>query len=141
MWGREMRAGVAFVVAALLIGQGFREWKRSHERQFQEIVGELEARDAHARESAAPDPGGASDSARDPGIPVGGIDPNRASASELMRLPGIGPALAARIIADRLQRGAFASPEALLRVPGIGPKTLGRIRAFLSFPLRSEETH
>ena len=67
-------------------------------------------------------------------IPVGRIDPNRASAPELERLPGIGPALAGRIVEDRDRRGAFSSPEALLRVPGIGPRILERIRAYLSFP-------
>ena len=70
-------------------------------------------------------------------LPAGRIDPNRASASELVRLPGIGPALAGRIVADRDQHGGFPSPEALLRVRGIGPKTLDRIRGFLSFPSTS----
>jgi len=67
-------------------------------------------------------------------VPVGRIDPNRASAVELERLPGIGPALAGRIVADRVRRGTFSSAEALLRVPGIGPRILARIRAYLSFP-------
>jgi competence ComEA-like helix-hairpin-helix protein len=136
MWGREMRAGLTFVIAALLVGQGFREWRRGHEERFQEIVRELETRDS--RDAAvAPGPP-ASTPARDPrrprGIPVGRIDPNRASAPELERLPGIGPALAGRIVEDRDRRGAFSSPDALLRVPGIGPKILTRIRAYLSFP-------
>jgi competence protein ComEA len=65
---------------------------------------------------------------------VGRIDPSRASASELVRLPGIGPSLAGRIVADRDQHGGFPTAEALLRVRGIGPKTLERIRGFLSFP-------
>lgn len=49
---------------------------------------------------------------------------NSATAEELMRLPGVGPALAARIVAAR----PFASLDELLRVPGIGPKTLDRLR-------------
>jgi len=142
MWGREMRAGLAFVIAALLIGQGFRDWRRSHEKSFRDLVQDLEQRDAYARASTPPAPGEtAPDSAAAPrmprvqrAMPVGRIDPNRASAPELTRLPGIGPALAARIVADRGQNGVFRSPEALLRVHGIGPKTLERIRAFLSFP-------
>jgi competence protein ComEA len=147
-----MRAGLAFVIAALLIGQGFREWRRSHETSFRDLVADLEQRDDYARASSAPGPGAAADSAGGPlsgasegpsvarmprpplEMPVGRIDPNRASASELTRLPGIGPALAGRIVADRGQNGVFRSPEALLRVHGIGPKTLERIRAFLSFP-------
>ena len=138
MWGREMRAGLAFVIAALLIGQGFRDWRRSHEKSFRDLVQDLEQRDAYARPSTAPDSASADSSPPRPRthreMPVGRIDPNRASAPELTRLPGIGPALAARIVADRGQNGLFRSPEALLRVRGIGPKTLERIRAFLSFP-------
>ncbi len=135
-----MRAGLVFAIAALLIGQGFREWRRSHEERFQDVVRELTTRDP--RGSGAEEHGSASqpDSApgrRAPvprGVPVGRIDPNRASEGELERLPGIGPALAARIVADRGRTGLFSSPEALLRVPGIGPRTLERIRAYLSFP-------
>jgi len=145
MWGREMRAGVAFVIAALLLGQGFREWRRAHAESFQEIVRELTERDASG---AARPAGVAGDSARDGGgqaaspprgrrpreAPVGRIDVNRAGETELMRLPGIGPALAARIVTDRERAGAYDSPQSLLRVPGIGPKTLARIQAYLSFP-------
>lgn len=137
MWGREMRAGLVFVIASLLIGQGFREWRRSHQADLRNIVRELETQDARTRPAAPP-----ADSATAAPIetrapreaPVGRIDPNRASVSELVRLPGIGPSLAGRIVADRDQHGAFPSPQALLRVRGIGPKTLDRIRGFLSFP-------
>jgi len=132
MWGREMRAGVCFVLAALLIGQGFREWKRTHPRALADLVRELESENVPAPADSVPTPAPASRPPRS--IPVGRIDPNRASAAELIRLPGIGPALAGRIVADRDQRGAFASAEDLRRVRGIGPKTLDRIRGFLSFP-------
>src|SRR5262245_31476219 len=37
------------------------------------------------------------------------IDPNRASADELASLPGIGPALAQRIVAERTGGGSFAT--------------------------------
>ncbi len=60
------------------------------------------------------------------------IDIDRASAEELERLPGIGPALAARIIAERGAGGRFGGPDGLLRVRGIGPKTLARIRPYLT---------
>jgi competence protein ComEA len=53
------------------------------------------------------------------------IDVNRASTDELERLPRIGPALAARIVAHR----PFASVDELTRVPGIGPRTLEGLRA------------
>ena len=139
MWGREMRAGVVFVIAALLVGQGFRAWQRSHETDLRDIVRELETEDAARTRASlpAPDPASAAPidgPPRSREVPVGRIDPNRASVAELVRLPGIGPSLAGRIVADRDQHGGFPSPEALLRVRGIGPKTLDRIRGFLSFP-------
>ncbi len=55
------------------------------------------------------------------------IDLNRAGAAELQVLPGIGPALAERIVADRGSNGPFASVEDLSRVPGVGPATVARI--------------
>jgi len=144
-----MRAGLAFVIAALLVGGAFREWRRTHEERFADLVHELESRDgSRAEQTVIPIESSPPDSESDRaapirsgpgrslprGVPVGRIDPNRATAGELERLPGIGPSLAARIIADRRARGAFPAPEALLRVPGIGPRILERIRAYLEFP-------
>jgi competence ComEA-like helix-hairpin-helix protein len=54
------------------------------------------------------------------------IDVNRATALQLQALPGIGPALAGRIIDHRARR-PFARTEDLLDVSGIGPKTFVRI--------------
>jgi competence ComEA-like helix-hairpin-helix protein len=67
-----------------------------------------------------PAPPGAAQTAR--------LNINTASAAELELLPGIGPALAARIIEDRLAAGPFKSVDDLDRVKGIGPKTLERVR-------------
>ncbi len=56
------------------------------------------------------------------------IDVNRAGPVDLETLPGIGPALAERIILDREAAGPYAHADELLRVRGIGPATLDRIR-------------
>jgi competence ComEA-like helix-hairpin-helix protein len=58
----------------------------------------------------------------------GVVDVNRATAAELASLPGIGPALAERIVRWRGAHGRFGSVEALAEVPGIGPATVERLR-------------
>ena len=81
-------------------------------------------------------PGAHLDSIRQLAIPLGAnerIDVDRASAEELARLPGIGPATARRIVADRQSRGAFGGIVGLDRVPGVGPAALAKWRPHLLF--------
>ena len=58
------------------------------------------------------------------------VDVNSAGAEELALLPGVGPGIAGRIVADRTERGPFASVDELRRVKGIGAATLERVRPF-----------
>jgi competence protein ComEA len=57
---------------------------------------------------------------------------NRATAQELETLPGIGPALAARIVAYRDSAGGFRDLDELERVRGIGAATLAKLKPLLS---------
>lgn len=61
------------------------------------------------------------------------IDVNRAAPEELQRLPGIGPALAGRVLERRRRIGRYRRAEELLEVSGIGEKTLAEIRPHLRF--------
>ena len=63
---------------------------------------------------------------------AGKININSASAAELDKLPGIGPALAERIIQYRTENGPFVRPEDLQEVSGIGPKTYEKMAAMVS---------
>lgn len=56
------------------------------------------------------------------------VDVNRAGTAELEALPGVGPALAARIVAHRDRNGPFRSPEELRQVSGIGAAKMERLR-------------
>lgn len=68
--------------------------------------------------------------------PVAGcrVDPNLASVKDFEALPGIGPALAQRIVAYRESHGPFAEIDELSGVPGIGPAILARLRPCLIVP-------
>jgi competence protein ComEA len=59
------------------------------------------------------------------------VDVNAADEVELKQLPGVGKALARRIVENRRTLGPFRSVEDLCRVPGIGPKTLEKLRPYL----------
>jgi competence protein ComEA len=62
--------------------------------------------------------------------PTAQLDINRAALDELRQLPGIGPALAQRIVEAREQQ-PFQSVDDLRRVRGIGAKTLEKVRPFV----------
>ncbi len=73
---------------------------------------------------------------RDPPPPAPGraprapatVDVNRADLDALQTLPGVGPALARRIV-DARQERMFTSLDDLARVKGIGPATIERFRS------------
>jgi competence ComEA-like helix-hairpin-helix protein len=76
------------------------------------------------------------DSIRRQARPLGAterIDVDHATVDDLTRLPGVGPVMAKRIVADRESHGVFSSITGLRRVHGVGPSTLARLAPHLSF--------
>jgi len=65
--------------------------------------------------------------------PGSSIDLDVATADEIEKLPGIGPALAKRIVQDRDANGPFGCPAAFDRVKGVGPALLARIDSLATF--------
>lgn len=58
---------------------------------------------------------------------------NRATAEELVSLPGIGPKLARRIVEERNRGGRFVTLSDLSRIKGITPKILERLKSSVRF--------
>lgn len=56
---------------------------------------------------------------------------NTANASQLERLPRIGPKMAQRILDYRSAHGDFQTVEELVQVKGIGEKTLAKLKPYL----------
>lgn len=59
------------------------------------------------------------------------VDLNRASKAELQQVPGIGPQLADRIVAEREATGQFKNVDDLHRVHGIGDATLSKMKPWI----------
>lgn len=59
------------------------------------------------------------------------VDVNKATRNQLIRLPGIGPKMAKRIISYRNIHGPFKTKRDLLKIKGIGEKKLKVIEPYL----------
>lgn len=63
---------------------------------------------------------------------VPAVNLNSATAAELEKLPGVGPATAARIVEYRQKNGAFKKIEDLMNVRGIGEKTFLTLKPLIT---------
>ena len=151
------RQALAFLAGVALLGGGVQVWRGREQRAANaaQISGAGETVDAQLR---AIDSARASQSGRKratkapakPSVRSGStarsprktnvreeppllVDVDVASADELERLPRIGPALAARIVANRDSLGAFGSLEEFGRVRGVGPATLKLLQPVTTF--------
>ncbi|MDD3293505.1 MAG: helix-hairpin-helix domain-containing protein [Geobacteraceae bacterium] len=61
------------------------------------------------------------------GIP---LNPNKMTVEDWVKLPGIGPATAERIVEDRQNNGDIVNLEELDRVPGIGKAKIGQVKKY-----------
>ncbi len=61
------------------------------------------------------------------------VDLDVAGVAQIEALPGIGPVLASRIVADRDSLGPFGSFDELSRVKGVGPALLRRLETKVTF--------
>ncbi len=139
------REDIVLLLLAFLVlsGAGFRLWMRDGDIMVEVVEDAAQQTDSIADNSAIRDrPLPAepqipveSNRVADSNAPAGQaaeatlqININTASAWELERLPGIGPALAQRIVADRRQFGEYLRPDELVRVSGIGQKLIERLR-------------
>ncbi|MGV3709982.1 MAG: ComEA family DNA-binding protein [Gemmatimonas sp.] len=150
------RQALAFLAGVALLGGGARLWMQERPSGDQRAVGahattvdgQLNAVDAargkkrSAKRTAKPP----KKSARGTKSPAGDaplapviVDVDAASAEDLERLPKVGPALAARIVANRDSLGAFGSLEALGEVRGIGPAMLRTLEPLVRFSGRPRQ--
>jgi competence ComEA-like helix-hairpin-helix protein len=122
---RDEVQALAFVAFLVALSAAVRVWTRPGEPSLAADVVSLEALAGESQDALD------ESEARDRPLADGErLDPNRAAAADLDRLPGVGPATADRIVAAR-DSAPFATPDDLLRVRGVGPATLEKIRPFL----------
>jgi competence protein ComEA len=129
---RQELLGLGIVVLLVAIGAGARllgggpadvDWSAAqHAGEAAELPEETRAEVARARIRSTP---------LEPGER---IDVNLASEDELQRLPRVGPALAARIVAHRETHGGFRTLGDLDRVSGIGPTVLAAVAPHVDLP-------
>ncbi|MBI4810536.1 MAG: helix-hairpin-helix domain-containing protein [Ignavibacteriales bacterium] len=133
---------ILFLVFAFVIGIGIKIFKSSHGSNPKYDYSMLDS-EFTARSQGLIDSGSIAtennDTLTNSNVHVSGvinptvkIDINKATLEELIGLPGIGEAMAKRIIEYRQQRGPFSDINDLLNVKGIGKKKFDRLSPYLT---------
>lgn len=118
------RSVVAFLIVVLLAGIVVSTVKRAQQRRRLEAIAlavVAESVSSPTTAAAKSSPGSTADAA-------GRLDLNTATVAELDLLPGIGPALAQRIVEYRVANNGFRDRTELLKVSGIGPKRFSAVK-------------
>src|SRR5512146_1318579 len=68
-----------------------------------------------------------------PGYIGSRLDLDAATAAQIDSLPGVTPAMARRIVRDRMSRGPFLTLDGLRRVSGAGPRFVERLDTLVTF--------
>ena len=137
------RKALLFLAAVALLGAGTRvvatprradtpASRAALARQLAAVDSARERRPPRARGRAS---GGGKARAREPRTPppAGPVDVDLADSAALDALPGVGPALARRIVEERARGGAFGSAAGLERVRGVGPRLAARLAPHVTF--------
>lgn len=111
---------ILLLTSAAATGLAVDHWRRARP----DLAERLEALDRTERRDLGPVLARAPARRSDPVAAFSPLDVNRATEPELARLPGVGPALASRIVAAR----PFADVDELRRVKGVRRATLERLR-------------
>lgn len=122
LYTRHQLVVLLILLGAAGLGLAVGHWRRA----YPDLVERVEQFD---RQPAPPAP----PPARPPKLLDATLDVNRASAVELMRLPGVGQRLAQRIVEVRESHGPFAAFGDLRRVRGLSRAKLEQLQPLVRF--------
>jgi DNA uptake protein ComE-like DNA-binding protein len=129
------RKALWFLALVALSGSGVRLWRSARDpiapteaAALAQQIGRVDSARAAGRSPKRKK----SDKPKAP-TPAQPLDVDRASVAEIEALPGIGPALAARIVSTRDSLQGFGSIETLCVVRGVGPTLAQRLRPLVTF--------